>query len=273
MKKMLSVERFKDFVEEVSRILGLFEMHDCYSLDLLKEYYSKGYDPNNLFYYYKRILKYDPSQEIEDDIIGDGKYDEYAGRLKTVRFKLGVGTERPYIGIEANVDLFYKEKNPELYQALIAINDGDKETAFWTMERLRQIATVSNIIIGQVKKMLDDIDNRLINDNNTAEATTPDTSTIKDLMLLDSNEQKQSFLDVLHKLIRGNKGKHVALVILVCEKCGLLQKPTHQILVSTFGDIGSRQGYNNYYSKGLSAYTSEQIKGIERHILPFIDSN
>ena len=175
MKKMLSVERFKEFVEEVSRFLGLFEMHDCYSLDLLKEYYSKGYDPNNLYYYYKRILKYDPSQEIEDDIIGDGKYDEYAGRLKTVRYKLGVGTEWPYIGIEANVDLFYKEKNPELYQALIAINDGDKETAFWTMERLRQIATVSNIIIGQVKKMLDDIDNRLINGNNTAEATTPET--------------------------------------------------------------------------------------------------
>ena len=173
---MKSVEKYINFVEDVSRILGLFEMHNCYSPDLLKEY-CREFDPNSLYYYFKRIMKYDPSQEIEDYIIGDGKYDEYAGRLKTVRFKLGVGTERPYIGIEANEDIFYKEKNPELYQALIDINEGDVESAFWTMERLRQIATVSNILIGKVEKMLDDIDNRLINSNTaTAEAKTPETS-------------------------------------------------------------------------------------------------
>ncbi|MBR0494386.1 MAG: hypothetical protein IJJ83_11605 [Muribaculaceae bacterium] len=105
----------------------------------------------------------------------------------------------------------------------------------------------------------------------TAEATTPATSPIMELMLLDDDEQKQRLLDVLHKLVDKKKGKHVALVFLVCEKCGLMTKPTHQILTSIFGDIGTKSGYNNYYSKGLSSYTPEEIKGIETHILPFVN--
>lgn len=105
----------------------------------------------------------------------------------------------------------------------------------------------------------------------TAEATTPATSPIMELMLLDDDEQKQRLLDVLHKLVDKQKGKHVALVFLVCEKCGLMKKPKYQILTSIFGDIGTKSGYNNYYSKGLSSYTPEEIKGIETHILPFVN--
>ena len=104
-----------------------------------------------------------------------------------------------------------------------------------------------------------------------AEAATPATSPIMELMLLDDEEQKQRLLDVLHKLVDKKKGKHIALVFLVCEKCGLMTKPTHQILTSIFGDIGTKSGYNNYYSKGLSSYTPEEIKGIETHILPFVN--
>ena len=96
----------------------------------------------------------------------------------------------------------------------------------------------------------------------TAETATPSTSTIMELMLLDDEEQKERLLDVLHKLVDRKKGKHVALVFLVCEKCGLMTKPTHQILTSIFGDIGTKSGYNNYYSKGLSSYTPEEIKDL-----------
>lgn len=107
----------------------------------------------------------------------------------------------------------------------------------------------------------------------SVEATTKDDVPLLDLMLLDKDEQKQKLLDVLHKLIDGKKGKHVALVLLVCEKCGLMNKPTHQILSLAFGGIGTKSGYNKYYSKGLVAYTQEQIKGIETHILPFINGH
>lgn len=108
---------------------------------------------------------------------------------------------------------------------------------------------------------------------NADDVTPPDTSTIMELMLLDDEEQKQRLLNVLRNLVDGEKGKHVALVFLVCETHGLMRKPTHQILTSTFGDIGTKSGYNNYYSKGLSAYTQEQIKGIETHILPFVNGH
>lgn len=108
---------------------------------------------------------------------------------------------------------------------------------------------------------------------NADDVTPPDTSTIMELMLLDDEEQKQRLLATLHKLVDGKKGKHVALVFLVCEKCGLMNKPTHQILTLVFGDIGTKSGYNKYYSKGLVVYTQEQIKGIETHILPFVNGH
>lgn len=107
------------------------------------------------------------------------------------------------------------------------------------------------------------------------DVTHPDTSTIMDLMLLDSDEQKQKLLATLHSLIDGKKkkGKYVALVFLICEKYGLISKPTHNLLTPIFGEIGSKSGYNNYYKKGLSVYTDTEIMGIEEHILPFVDGH
>ena len=107
------------------------------------------------------------------------------------------------------------------------------------------------------------------------DVTHPDTSTIMDLMLLDSDGQKQKLLATLHSLIDGKKkkGKYVALVFLICEKYGLISKPTHNLLTPIFGEIGSKSGYNNYYKKGLSVYTDTEIMGIEEHILPFVDGH
>lgn len=104
-------------------------------------------------------------------------------------------------------------------------------------------------------------------------AAAKDDTTLLDFMILDNAEQKQKLLDVLHKLLDGKKGKHVALAILVCERHGLLRKPPHHALKSVFGDIGTKSGYNNYYAKGLPSYTDEQIKGIETHILPIINGH
>ena len=104
------------------------------------------------------------------------------------------------------------------------------------------------------------------------DATSP-IPTIMDLMLID-DEQKQKLFETLQKLIVGNKGKSVALVFLVCVKYGLFRsKPTHKLLTSSFGDIGTKSGYNNYCNKGLQIYSNEEIQGIERHILPFVNGH
>ena len=105
------------------------------------------------------------------------------------------------------------------------------------------------------------------------QATAKDDAPLLNWVLLDNPEQEQKLIDVVHKLIDGKKGKHVALVVLVCEKHGLMNKPTHRDLTSIFGDIGTKSGYNHYYSKGLSSYTTEQIQGIETHISPFLNGH
>lgn len=122
----------------------------------------------------------------------------------------------------------------------------------------------------KVKWLNEWFDNEYKGAMTTPEPPTKGDATLFDLMLLDNQEQKQKLLDVLHKLIDNRKGKDVALVILVCEKYGLMRKPSHQILKKFFSNIGAKSGYNNYHSKGLGGYAEEEIKGIETHILPFI---
>lgn len=116
--------------------------------------------------------------------------------------------------------------------------------------------------------------------NKTSVATPPSHSqnkspkqTFFDLMLLSDVEQRQKLFDALSRLLINAKGKYAAMVFLVCVKHGLMTRPSHSLLTATFGDIGHPSGYNNYYSKGLGAYTQEEIKGIETRLNEFIDSN
>ena len=116
--------------------------------------------------------------------------------------------------------------------------------------------------------------------------TTNDTSTpppprqkrkkkksILDFMLLEDDNEKQKFLDKLHTLIDGRKGKYVAFVIRLCVEYGLMTKPKFPILEQTFGNIGNPSGFRKYYK--LERHTEQEIKeimGIETHILPFLNS-
>lgn len=111
------------------------------------------------------------------------------------------------------------------------------------------------------------------NSTNTAKNKPRKTKTIKDYILLDDIEQKQKFLDKLHTLIDDNIGKYVAFVIRTCVKHGLMRKPKFPILKQTFGDIGNVSGYSKYYKLPLTEENDKnEIKGIETHILPFLDS-
>lgn len=94
--------------------------------------------------------------------------------------------------------------------------------------------------------------------------------TFEELITLKDIKKKPDFLKTIHSLIDGEIGKHVALVILVCLKNGLLKsKPSYTIMINTFDNIGAKSGYDYQYSLGLKHYTEEEIKGIETHILPF----
>lgn len=95
--------------------------------------------------------------------------------------------------------------------------------------------------------------------------------TVKDCMLLQDDEQKNELLKKLHELIDGKKGRGAALVILVCEVMGLMTKPDHAAMVKEFGNIGVRQGYNDYHSRGYKSYPQEETKGIEEHLARFKD--
>lgn len=105
----------------------------------------------------------------------------------------------------------------------------------------------------------------------------PNVASLYECMLID-DEKKPILLDILRKLIKGKKGKDVALVILVCVKYHLMTRPQHTILASVFGDIGVKSGYNDYYKNGfkdwenkhLNPYTKDEINHVEKHLSNFL---
>lgn len=60
-------------------------------------------------------------------------------------------------------------------------------------------------------------------------------------------ERKSEILDYLRAHITGHKGKKVALVMTCAVKAGLIEKAPYMDVKAEFGDIGSQQGYNNFY--------------------------
>lgn len=96
-----------------------------------------------------------------------------------------------------------------------------------------------------------------------ANSREPNVASLYECMLID-DEKKPMLLDILLKLINGKKGKDVALVILVCVKYHLMTRPPHKILASVFGEIGSPQGYNDYYNRGLDYFRPDEINRIEK---------
>lgn len=108
----------------------------------------------------------------------------------------------------------------------------------------------------------------------TAKSKPRKQKTFEDLITIKDPEKKQKFLNILYNLIDGDVGKRVALAILVCVKEGLLKtKPSFTIMKNTFGNIGAKSGYDDYYKKGLQYYKQEEINGIEIQILSFKDGH
>lgn len=76
-------------------------------------------------------------------------------------------------------------------------------------------------------------------------------------------DDKESLLEILHKLIDGNKGKFVANVISFCVSKGILiKKPTYTQVVEEFGDIGDKSGYNKYMGLKLEKGDREPIEKV-----------
>ena len=59
-------------------------------------------------------------------------------------------------------------------------------------------------------------------------------------------EEQETILKKLHQVLKGKKGKNVALAIYVCMDKGKIIKPTFGAVKNEFGDIGNPSGYNSY---------------------------
>lgn len=72
-------------------------------------------------------------------------------------------------------------------------------------------------------------------------------TTFASLMVGDENGGR---LARIHEVMKGRKGKGVALVILACMRLGwLIGKPTFRQIEDEFGDVGTKQAFNNAMAK------------------------
>lgn len=97
-------------------------------------------------------------------------------------------------------------------------------------------------------------------------------ATVKDFMLIDSDDEKERLLKTLHTLIDRERGKGSALAVLVCMELGLITKPAFSAMLAEFPGIGSKQGFDRYFNKGYSAYRLQEIDGIRAHLVEFQSS-
>lgn len=122
------------------------------------------------------------------------------------------------------------------------------------------------IVIDAINPKLDFIFKKI---DDWANSREPNVTSLYECMLI-GDDQKPILLDKLHTLIDGKKGKDVALVILVCMECNLMTRPQHKTLTSVFGDIGSKQGYNDYYNRGLGYYKKDEINHVLMQLNNFL---
>lgn len=79
----------------------------------------------------------------------------------------------------------------------------------------------------------------------------------KDRLINDADGKK---LERLHQVMKGKVGKDAALIMIVAMEKGWITKPTYQQVKDEFGDIGSKQGFNNYFGRTCK-YTEEELEG------------
>lgn len=81
---------------------------------------------------------------------------------------------------------------------------------------------------------------------------------------------KDGLLKKLHTLIDGKKGKFVAEVIYTCKNLGLIkEKPKFPVIEREFNGVGSKQGFNNYYSKPYT-FDNGELQNIRAFLTEFL---
>lgn len=78
-----------------------------------------------------------------------------------------------------------------------------------------------------------------------------DTPSRKILEYIYDRKSAERLVKNMEYLIRGRKGKDVALIIETAVKKGLMRKPPFSVIEEEFPNIGSSSAFNKYYDKGL----------------------
>ena len=84
----------------------------------------------------------------------------------------------------------------------------------------------------------------------------------KDRLVDDADGKK---LERLHQVMKGKMGKDAALTMTAAMGRGWINKPTYQEVKDEFGDIGSKQGFSNYFGK-MERYTKEEFEGAKNSL-------
>lgn len=84
----------------------------------------------------------------------------------------------------------------------------------------------------------------------------------KDRLVDDADGKK---LERLHQVMKGKMGKDAALIMMAAMGRGWINKPTYQEVKDEFGDIGSRQGFSNYFDKE-GKYTEKELEGAKNSL-------
>ncbi|MCM1079692.1 MAG: hypothetical protein NC116_09040 [Clostridium sp.] len=79
--------------------------------------------------------------------------------------------------------------------------------------------------------------------------------------LLVSGEYREAVLSTFHTLIRGRKGRAVALVILAGMRAHIITRPTYTAIRAEFGDIGDKAGFNRYM-RTPQAFDAAEVESV-----------
>lgn len=286
---MKAVSNYKAMIEEVGQMVCIYASFQDYPFkDGTKE---QGWTSNHISKIQEKVQRFvDISEQIKQELIGDGDEAKFVGRLRTAYFELnGKPSFAPSYFPEFDEARFAlpskddPDRNRELIDALVAVY-GDE--TFPIMVTLESICNTANYIVQDVCSILDGVCKFVGYTPELQEQTQEATNT--DSLAVEQPEPQQTAegqkekpkrgrptepfaskmiddadggkLKKMHTILKGKKGKDFALIIWACIKRGWCNKPTYTQVKGEFGDIGSPTGYNRYVNN-LGKFTQEEIDG------------
>lgn len=249
---MDAIRQFRNLMAEVDRLFRVCAIGG----------FSRGVDRLEVFdNLIEKISNFDVTT-IEDELTADAS--KLKDNLQTARLVLRNAPK------SLNKDKFFHEYSElgAMYEKIKKI-DGE-EWASRVVGGLAGVTSHANGLIADVSKIIDELakyddegekPDVKQNEPNEQQVTNgrPKTPCFRSLMY-GTEYEKDEYLRILKKLMQGVKGKDAATIMLACKGLKIISHPPFKAVVGEFGEIGCRQGYNNYLKTGIPQEEIENIK-------------